>query len=344
MKTPQPYTAATRPIFVNVPTLRTAKKRLEDAKLLPPIKKLIGNIWHTNELVLLFGDTGSGKSLFGIQCANAISKGISAIPLLENENPPIPVLYYDFELSDRQFLQRYSDANGNVHQFAENCIIDNLNFGAMMGENINIPFVQLLQEKICEDVEALKEAYKTESLVLFVDNLSYLHTQTTVDPQASLEIMKFLLSLKNEHDVSVCVLSHTPKVAGNIPLTLNHLAGSKHLSNFADAVFCVGKSAKSEDLRYIKQLKCRNAEIIYNSQEVLTVRLESADTFKRFIFEGINSEFDHLDISEATAADNRKLTAIELHHSGKTLQEIADLLQVGKTTIHRWLKNSGNEN
>lgn len=85
---------------LNLP--RTAQQRMSDAVNLPPIQKLVGDIWLSGELHLLFADTGIGKSIMAITIGDILSKGKKVL-LLENECNPLTVLYYDFELSDRHF-------------------------------------------------------------------------------------------------------------------------------------------------------------------------------------------------------------------------------------------------
>jgi RecA-family ATPase len=54
---------------------RTSQQRLTDALNQPPIKNLLGEIWMSGELHLLFADTGVGKSIFAVTIGNALSKG-----------------------------------------------------------------------------------------------------------------------------------------------------------------------------------------------------------------------------------------------------------------------------
>ena len=92
--------------------IRNAARRLCDAKNEPEVKQLFSVIWHSNELLLLFADTGIGKSILAVSLADSISKGIGLMGF-KNEHNPLIVLYYDFELSDRQFRKRYSDESGD---------------------------------------------------------------------------------------------------------------------------------------------------------------------------------------------------------------------------------------
>ncbi|MGB3586103.1 MAG: AAA family ATPase, partial [Tunicatimonas sp.] len=87
--------------------IQTANKWMQQANLRPVPQMLFGELWFENELCILFADTNLGKSILAVQIANSISKGkhISGFKLEANSQP---VLYFDFELSDKQFENRYS--------------------------------------------------------------------------------------------------------------------------------------------------------------------------------------------------------------------------------------------
>jgi predicted ATP-dependent serine protease len=319
--------------------IRTANKRNEDAKNQPDILKLLGGIWQLFELCLLFADTGIGKSIAAIQIADCLSKGVSFIKWLINENEPLTVLYYDFELSDRQFFKRYSNEQGEAYKFSEKFYIDNVDFTKLYVDNPGKSFTEILFQKIRIDVELLKIQ------VLIIDNITFLHTQTTQDQQASLEIMRFLIELKKEFNLSILVLAHTPKKSENQPITISDLSGSKHLSNFADSVFCIGKSSKATNARYIKQIKpSRSSEMEFDIHNVVELQLEKKYDFLGFQHSGFASEFENLNL--AAENDDPKLLAISLKnsHPELSLQQIADKVGKPKSTVKYWLDTNTKKN
>ena len=104
---------------LRVTLLRTANQCLTDANNLPELKQLFGTFWQQGEITILFADTGVGKSLLAVNIADAISSGKSSCCGLLNETQAQPVLYYDFELSDRMFQMRYRDPNRQAnHDFS----------------------------------------------------------------------------------------------------------------------------------------------------------------------------------------------------------------------------------
>lgn len=331
---PSVTTANSRVNFLDVPNLRTAKQRMEHARNLPPISQLFGQIWQKGELHFLFGDTGSGKSIMGVQIADALAKGLSVLPGIANENEPQKVIYHDYELSDRQFFQRYTDQNGKDYEFNDNLLIDNLDWPLLMAQNPLTPFVELIQEKIKFDIET------HEAQILIIDNITFLHVHNSTDTQTALEIMRFLDSLKREFSLSILVFAHCPKVALNTPITINHFAGSKMLPNFADGVSTIGKSEQGANIRYLKQIKpSRNGEMVYDRENVIALQLTNENSFLHFDFLRNESEFNHLKIKESDT-DDRKLQALDLHQSGKSIREIAHEIGVSKSTIANWINSN----
>jgi len=316
--------------FSNTQILRNAVQRMEDAKNQPEIKRLVSDIWQTNELHILFGDNASGKSILAVSIADALSKGKKFL-FLENDNQPLKILYYDFELSDRQFRKRYSDNFDNGYDFSQNFIIDNLDFSELLKQNTNKKFEEILFEKIIADVTA------SNTNVLIIDNLTYLNMQTTQETAVAMQVMRQLTDLKRDKNLSIMVIAHTPKIDLYSPLTINSLAGSKHISNFADSVSCIGKSQSDPNLRYIKQVKpSRSGELIYDTNNVITCKLAKNGNFLTLDFLQFDSELLHLKQRKGLS-NEQKQQIVELNAQGKSYREIAEELNISKSVVGKIL-------
>lgn len=312
--------------------VRTAAQRLKDAQSKPDILPHADVLFQSNELTVFFGDTGKGKSIFAVALADAISKGISFLSL-ENKCEPLKVLYYDFELSDKQFEKRYTNDNGEPYIFNDNFFIDNIDLSDIDFTNKKISFDDHLIKKIRSDIKELS------ANVLIIDNITFLSTFSAEDGQVAMRLMKQLKDLKAELQISVMVLAHTPKKFGLGGISLPDLAGSKHLSNFCDSVTALGASKKDTSLRYIIQVKpSRTGEIKYDAQNVIVCEIQKVDSFLTLVFKGFAPEDEHL--AKRNEDDEEKLIedAKELQKLGKTYRQIADDLKVSKSTIGRWLK------
>ena len=324
--------------FNKLPPLRQANKRLADASNQPAIRKLCGVFWMLFELHILFADTGVGKSIMAVAIADALSKG-ECFMGLTNESEPLKVLIYDFELSDKQAEKRYSDElDGTPYDFSEHLYYDTIDFISLddIATTSNTKVDDLLFEKMKYDIESLRID------VLMIDNITFLCQYTTQNTDSALHLMRQLNKLKRELSISILVLAHTPKISQSEPITINHLAGSKHLSNFADSVSAIGKSTWSPNIRYWKQVKpSRSAELIYGIDNVITCELDKKDSrFLTYHFIANDEEREHLKNDEENDRLSQIAYAKELKSQGRTLAEIAqEILGDAKLkgTISKWL-------
>lgn len=289
------------------------------------------SIWHTGELHILFGDTGTGKSILATQFCNAISKGESVFKVLPNENGPLKVLFYDFELSDAQFKKRYTSEDGaKDYDFAENLHIDNVNRKSFMVDS-----TKKMDESIIAHIKRDLELIKPD--VLVIDNITYLATESTQETNVASQLMVALNDLKNEYKLSILVLAHTPKMKVGTPLTLNELGGSKMLSNFADSVSALGKSTKDSNFRYIIQTKCRSEENAFNHSSVIVLELKKEETFLGFNYIDCQYESEHLksisDEAKEKEREEQKAQVLQLHQEGKSTREIEEITGISKSKV-----------
>ena len=236
-----------------------------------------------------------GKSILAVQIGNSIAE-----KLPKDES----VLYYDFELSKKQFELRYTDEkNKSTFKFSDNFIR-----------------VELDADKVREYCEATKKGFddvivdaieaniqKFNSRVLIVDNLSWLVNMKDTATTAG-KLMKRLCELKKTYGASILVLSHTPKRNLGSPLTQNSLSGSKKLTNFFDAMFAVGQSVTTHSLRYVKQIKVRTGEFKYGANHVEVCKIEKSGSFLGFTRIGYSTEEEQLKKGESTNASVKSKT------------------------------------
>lgn len=312
--------------------IRTGNERIQAGLLLPEIHSLLGDVWQIGELAILFGSTGTGKSIFAVQIADAISKGESICSEhLKNECPPQLVIFFDFELSDKQFQVRYTPTGetNNTYQFSDNLKFINIAFGQIYDPKKN------LSETIFNLIKAAIE--ETKATVLIIDNITALSNQDNQDGNAAMEIMAFLDKLKREYAISILVIAHTPKRFKFTPITISDLAGSAKIPNFSDCVFAIGKSIKSPDYRYLIQAKfSRSKREAFDSNNVLTLFKIKDYNFLKYNIEGTTIENEHL----FPDGDDLKLQAISLKSQGMSVRDIGEKLNVSKSTISNWTKNT----
>lgn len=266
--------------------MKTANKWIEQAALRPIPKMLFSEFWYEGELCILFADTNVGKSILAVQIGNSISKGIS-VPGFHLESDARKILYFDFELTDKQFQGRYSENYTNSYNFSENFLRVEIDVDAEMPEEIS--FEDYLNNSIEQAI------IETGAEILIIDNITYLRHENEKAKDA-LPLMKHLKKLKNKYNLSLLILAHTPKRDLSKPITRNDLQGSKMLMNFCDSSFAIGESFSDKSLRYIKMMKVRSCEHKYDGSNVIVCQINKADNFLKFEFLNFDYESKHLKV------------------------------------------------
>lgn len=326
--------------FKSLFKIQTANEWMRDSSLRPAPKMLFGEFWFEGEICILFADTNVGKSILAVQIADAISRGtrIDGVPL---EAPAQTVVYFDFELSDKQFEARYSEKAFNADSYSNHFRFDDRMIRAEIDAEADIDHGFRDFEEYLHI--SLKEAIVSSGArVLIIDNLTYLKNETERAKDA-LPLMKYLKALAKRFGLSILALAHTPKRDHSKPITRNDLQGSKMLINFCDSSFAIGESSKENGLRYLKQIKVRNAEMKYDSENVYLCQIAKPGNFLHFEFAGFGSERKHLkDLSDGDR-ENLIERASELSADGKSQREIGEILGVSAMTVGRYLRKAGRE-
>ncbi|MBP6610147.1 MAG: AAA family ATPase [Paludibacter sp.] len=264
--------------------VQSANDWIEQAKARPIPKMLFSEFWHEGEICILFADTNLGKSILAVQIADSVSKGYP-IAGFKLEAETQKVLYFDFELTDKQFQNRYSVDYENPYLFSNNLFRVEINTDSEIHEGIS--FEDYLNQSI---EQAL---VKTNARCLVIDNLTYLSAETEKAKNA-LPLMKHLKALKNKYNLSLLILAHTPKRDLSKPITRNDLQGSKMLINFCDSCFSIGESSTDKSIRYLKMIKARNTEIVYDADNVIECHICKPDNFLKFEMLNFARESLHL--------------------------------------------------
>lgn len=309
--------------------VRTANRWIEQAKkrLIPLM--LFAEFWFEGELCILFADTNLGKSILAVLIGNSISRG-EQIRGFKFEANPQSILYFDFELSDKQFENRYSINFENHYSFNDNFIRVEVNPDAVIPEN------QTFEDYLNYSLE--KSIIETGARILIIDNLTYLKNETEKAKDA-LPLMKHLKALKNKYGLSILALAHTPKRDLSKPITKNDLQGSKMLINFCDSAFTIGESFTDKSVRYLKQIKARNTEIIYDTENVIICQVEKPYNFLQFEFMTHGTERENLKQQTDKDRENINDKVIELKQQGRSLREIGAELNISHMKVSRILKD-----
>jgi RecA-family ATPase len=309
----------------------TANERLKLARLLPDEKPLFDELWYENELCILFSETGKGKTFLAMQAAEVIAtaKTIGGFSCCTG---PKKVLYYDFELSHKQFEKRYKH-----YTFSDDFII------ACPSDDGDFEFKNIadFENKRFDDITKSALKYKVD--VIIIDNLTWVNSESEKG-NVSGKFMQKLRAFQKKYQLSVLVISHTPKRKTYSPLELSDLYGSIMLSAFSDSVVAIGESTQGEDVRYIKQIKVRSERKTYHQNNILVCRMTNINGMTCYEIINTGNEYEHLNSNQKNYSNKNEDLAVKLKEEGKSVVEIAKELGVTRTTVYNYFKKGKAKN
>lgn len=291
---------------------RTMVDVMETARNLPPKRQLFKELWHEEEICILYSEQGNGKTICAMQIANEISK---------HEK----ICYLDYELSDQQLGSRYSD-NGVEHQF-------NTNF--MRPTRNQITFQNNQVDALLKYIEILYHQYGVKKFI--IDNITALSHQLE-SASAMIKLMNKLVNLKEKYGFSILILAHTKKRNKKNPIEDNDLAGSKKILALCDSAFAIGTAINNKSILYIKQIKVRECEMKYDSNNVIVCHIEKIKSFLQFVEDNHAREEDLLDRSKVNNKKEMTQLMLSMHESGMSNRTIAKELKISEATVRNYMK------
>ena len=144
--------------------------------------------------------------------------------------------------------------------------------------------------------------------------------------------------LKSKYSLSILILAHTPKRDLSKPITRNDLAGSKMLINFCDSCFTIGESTQDKQIRYIKQIKQRNCEQVFDADNVCVCQINKEYNFLQFEFISLGNEREHLKQYTEKDKNNIILQVKELSQQGKSQRFISSEVGISLGAVNKYLK------
>ena len=279
--------------LVDIFEVESANDTMKAAQKMQVPNMLFGELIFEKELTILFSSAGIGKTMLAVQIADHISRGIS-FGTMKNESQAQSVIFFDLELTKKQFQGRYCvrDLNNSkipwTNDFVWHSNFYRAQFNSAFFKKKNIDRVEAVYNGIVRHIEARK------AKVIFIDNISWLTTRGLEASKDAGDLMSRLDDLKKEKELTIIIMAHTPKKLKFTPMQMNDLAGSAAIQNFVDSIFAINRSAMDVDYRYLIQLKSRSSEGAFHEHNVVTLQKKH-----------IKPNFMGFDILEADD-DNRK--------------------------------------
>lgn len=296
--------------------VKPANAWIEDAIKSPDPKTYFNGLIVQFENTVIFASSNVGKSILAIQIAEEIAWQEK-------------IMYVDLELSAKQFQLRYSDVStGMIHSFPANFIRAEIDPELIVEAN--------LEDEILGSIET---AAMQGTKFFVIDNITFICNDSEKGSTAGSFMMK-LIRLKKKYGLTTIVIAHTPKRRGFEPITQNDLAGSAKLMNFFDAGIALARSAKDNNLRYLKQVKVRTGEYQYDAENVIVYDVVKTDGFLKFEFQGYAKEDEHLKNRDGGDDYEEIQSILKLQKEGKSVREIAEFMDMAKSSVQRRIEKA----
>jgi RecA-family ATPase len=326
--------ATTRRKEITLPTFSISTMNesfVEAEKNVANMKTLFGDLITEGDLNIFFGRSNTGKSFFAYQIAQAIAEGQNVLDVLTpnqlsntttkyfnltNETQAQKVLYFDFEgTQERNYLRYTTKGERKACDFSKNLFVGYPNKLSIID---NLLFVDVMEA----------QTIATGAKVVIIDNLSAI-SQDNEKAGNAVKLLNKIKDFQRNNKLTVILIAHTPKIEEGKNISENDLAGSKQLYNLVDSVIAINTTSQDTSIRYIKQLKTRCSEIMFNTDNVITMKFcVRADGYKGYDFLAYESEHELIKIIEKTQKDEENEDIInEVNCFGSSYMDIAKKLQ-----------------
>lgn len=281
----------------------------------PPPEPYLGPVVHSRQLALVFADRGVGKTHMALSLAVSVSVGASMWGW-EGSGKPRSVLYVDGEMPP-DLLQEWTEglllgmeSEGTDVGCSRLAILSKAvlydDAGHLL-QPLNTPEGQAWLEQRLDGVE-----------LLILDNLATLTDLEENEAKAWKPVQEWLVSLRTR-GMSVWVLHHANKSGGQ--------RGTSAHEDVLDVVVRLYRPdgwTQEDGCRFnVDFTKARRFR--GEAAQSLAVELTEHDRGQLWAFGPIED-------------DDKRAQAREMHAAGKSLRAIARELQVGKSSVNRWVK------
>lgn len=302
-------------------SLKSIKQLDELGASLPPIKQIFGNYILEDSLSLFPSQQGIGKTWLMVGTCVAISEGWEVF--LGEKISAGNTLFINCELSEELMAKR-------VHNLLKRPPKP-INFAK------NICKIYTTRKSIEEEIQAIQLICDDLKPVLVViDNFrtGFQNIDSNNNRDVS-KAMVMLLNLRDEIGCAMVLTDHTRKHSSHLLTNSDLQAGSGVKSDLADSDMFLRRSSQDSDYRLLKRIKSRNAPEAVGAK---LLKL-NPDTFWFELIDDDVNEADHIGGEAIPKEKGEKIESAKiLRDAGKTFEEIAETLNVPKSTIHRWLK------
>lgn len=192
------------------------------------------------------------------------------------------------------------------------------------------------QQTAFEEIDEMITEYHPAALIL--DNISVFHPDNEKASDAT-ALLNQLNGLKRRHKLPILAIGHTPKISSGVPIEITHLQGSAQMGNLIDSAFGIGMTT-DKNRRYLKQVKVRETEFRYDSENVLLIEFSKEDEWVHFNAIEQTGEHELLSFSQDPSAslEQRDKEIFRLYSEGVDREEIMQTHRISKSRFYEIIK------
>ncbi len=285
---------------------------------LEPMKRLFGDYIFHESLIHFTSERGTGKTMLNLQLCLAISSGWDSF-LGESIEKHGNTLLINLELHEsvmkRRLFQLSKDSPLKIDQKMYKAFLFTTRAG-------------LVSE--IDKIKSFIEKYKPVYITLDNYRMAFIGSDSNSNRDASLAINE-LLKLKDSHNTTLVITDHTRKNTRSVLTESDLQSGAGAKSDLMDGDLFLRRSSQGENLRILKRSKSRYCG---EHKGAKLIRLNPDTLWFELVEENVNEE-DHIGERSLMVSEKRNI-AEDLREKGKTVEQIASILNVSKSTISRW--------
>ena len=316
--------------------IRTANEAIQETLNKPVPPMLFDEFWTEGEFCVFFGNTGLGKSILAVQIADSIASGIP-IDGFRIEVQPQKVIYFDFELSDRQFTGRMAEKTSDKKYTNPKKLSDNF-YWIKRAKGIRGASADKKKTSLIEQIEhVIKE---TSAKVVIIDNMTAIGKNLS-DPKAAQSFLDEIDEIQIEYELSILMLAHTVKGISGKKLDLDDLKGSGDIKQMLDSSFSIGAAIWPNSVNhvYLMQMKQREEQPKFHAKNVVVLeRLKDANHLK-FKYVGVDMEANLLESNNQQSFEDKRVIARDMKENGFTIDQIMDKTGLERGTVSKYTKD-----
>jgi KaiC/GvpD/RAD55 family RecA-like ATPase len=316
--------------------IRTANEVIQENLNKPVPPMLFDEFWTEGEFCVFYGNTGLGKSILAVQIAQSIASG-QPIEGFQIESKPQKVIYFDFELSDRQFTGRLSEKTENKTYKNPKKLSNNF-YWVKRAKGLRGLNADKKKANLIEQIEYVIKDKRAK--VVIIDNITAIGKNLS-DPKAAQAFLDEIDEIQNEYDLSILMLAHTVKGVTNKRLDLDDLKGSGDIKAMLDSCFSIGKAyyPNSENHAYLMQMKQREEQPKFHRNNVVVMERLKDHNQLLFKYVNLDREDNLLESNEGKTYQDLRAIARDMKESGATINEIMEKTGLAKGTVSNYTRD-----